>query len=1254
MTKPTEAESPSRRVRALEIHLERELGAPDPDSRAEATRLGALEKELLETVAELAALDTDLADDRGHPVLADCSRWRDLAEESGAPEAAAEAEALATRILADHAAQWQAESGHATADGDPGACFRALADARALDLEALSLTRGGPPLADARADLRARFLRALEARPPPAAERDAWVRELLDRADVVLTSIDDVGPGRARALLDLVANDMEWHLRHAERGVSWRRRRLKRRIRRLRAEQQERDLQWRLEERFGKRPVTILERTVFWLIILVLALFTFEELRLDPSDPSDRNTMVWLGVIDTLACVVFLTEVAVKLAMVKGRRRWFYRHFFVDILPSIPFAALTLPATWDTLRLARVARFIRLARVARYLRILRPAMRIVRAFGFLTRGSDRVVRKYGHLLNRDIVLYPTREERASMERRAEGVGPRLRRLQARVRGRWEQALATARADDREVVASARVEALEGVRKSGALGRHRPLEDRTATAQREIPADRVLHRLAGITPEGVEAEMGQDFVARVARAVRIFSFAPVRWFPVFRRYVPRTSRGMSDSQVVVAAAHKSAAELQRHHGRWLWLADLDGTVTPAQFVDRVGSAMVKGSLRPAYRLLVFGLIVLLIDLLVPQGSLGFLEGLYQLLKKIVSDFVIVIGSICVGILGIGWWLRRMAGQATDFFTQSARAQYLALTESVKSRHLERDAAILDRRVFGPERLAQGNGEDGTAGSEAFADSVRRWLLEAQAGDSGAEGFSTVERVVMLYRDGLDGSLLTDSDTRTTAQLLGNFALRNLRVLSARFDARHSRTLARLDLERQKALFKGPYLWFSLLCQAVSHGVARLIVDYNRHVLPLRQLARAAPEERAKYEAWLEADQVADVPSERVLYFTTHFTALHFLDDDARRDTEVERVFGPTVLQRLRRDRRFLFRRVFGCYPLHRLPRDQRVLNLYRNYQRWFAGGRGLLVPLRAAEAALRFAVRFLRWLRRCVHEIRQPRFEVDAEAMEGATFHTALRKIHRMRGPVAEEALRLRLRFDPEYLGLRLPGMEQTGLEDCNADEDLRFLDADPSLGREVEEEQRRAAADMLRFGRLLWRGLFDDVAESLGIARADLGREHLRAAACAYLADLKQVRRHVSAKEILRETYEQAAREDVLTRSVWPRPRLYAAFRRYWREHGLGDAEARRAAWRATVRDVDGVAGALLVWHRAGDDALLQGKRIFADLLRHPQRITEKLVTLRAVQTLSLVDLLNYREHIYRLGDYAASGDRPGESLTLQ
>ena len=49
----------------------------------------------------------------------------------------------------------------------------------------------------------------------------------------------------------------------------------------------------------------------------------------------------------------------------------------------------------------------------------------------------------------------------------------------------------------------------------------------------------------------------------------------------------------------------------------------------------------------------------------------------------------------------------------------------------------------------------------------------------------------------------------------------------------------------------------------------------------------------------------------------------------------------------------------------------------------------------------------------------------------------------------------------------------------------------------------------------------------------------------------------------------------------------------------------------------------------------------------------HPERISEQLVTMRTVQTLSLIDMLNYREHIYRLGDYASSGDDAGQALAL-
>ena len=60
------------------------------------------------------------------------------------------------------------------------------------------------------------------------------------------------------------------------------------------------------------------------------------------------------------------------------------------------------------------------------------------------------------------------------------------------------------------------------------------------------------------------------------------------------------------------------------------------------------------------------------------------------------------------------------------------------------------------------------------------------------------------------------------------------------------------LLKLDLDRSRSFMRGPYLWFSLTCQAVAHGVARLIIDYNRHCLPCDQFAQATPEERAVFE------------------------------------------------------------------------------------------------------------------------------------------------------------------------------------------------------------------------------------------------------------------------------------------------------------------------------------------------------------------------------------------------------------------
>jgi hypothetical protein len=219
----------------------------------------------------------------------------------------------------------------------------------------------------------------------------------------------------------------------------------------------------------------------------------------------------------------------------------------------------------------------------------------------------------------------------------------------------------------------------------------------------------------------------------------------------------------------------------------------------------------------------------------------------------------------------------------------------------------------------------------------------------------------------------------------------------------------------------------------------------------------------------------------------------------------------------------------------------------------------------------------------------------------------------------------------------------LPGTDRSGLEAVGIDSDLAFLQAAPELVRELEEERERAARDMARLGQLVEQGLF----ARIGIP--DPSREHLRAAGAAYMADMGMARRNLSAPEILAEVYERAPREELRPLQFGFRPRLRAAFNRWWKANDL-DREARRAAWRATVHDVDGARGALLAW---SPGARASGERIMADLLRHPERISEQLVTLRIVQTLSLIDMLNYREHIYRLGDYAASGDDPGDTLKL-
>jgi hypothetical protein len=391
------------------------------------------------------------------------------------------------------------------------------------------------------------------------------------------------------------------------------------------------------------------------------------------------------------------------------------------------------------------------------------------------------------------------------------------------------------------------------------------------------------------------------------------------------------------------------------------------------------------------------------------------------------------------------------------------------------------------------------------------------------------------------------------------------------------------------------------------------------------------------------------------SDETTYVTTAFTALHFLDFDPQRDQEIEDRFGPAVRERMCRDRSLLIRRVFGTYPWQLEPNERRVLNLYTLYDTWLAEGRVFLLPLYLVWMGAASLVRLARFVVRAVREIRRPELRVDRTAEVDADFATAVRKLRRMRGPVVEACLRLRTMLDPEYSGVPLPGGERTGLEGADVQSDLKFLDAEPWLVERVEHERRRAEADMRRLGRLIEGGLIERIAARLRLDPAALATpQHRRAAAVAYLADFRGVRRRLSALEIIEEVFRGESPEQPPPPALRPRPGLRRLFHRYWLARDNSAYLDCRFCWQCVVHNIWGVADALCAWHRFGDKAAAEGEQILAEVLRHPGRITEQLVTLRTVQTLSILDVLNYRQHILQLGDYASAGDVPSELLNWE
>ena len=1220
-----------------------------------AERLTTLETQLNEIGFRVSLMENHSGLDESQVLLNEVRQWSQFCHNLGLEEAVEGSDILGQKLAEDRLLYWKEYVDSLGESPDPRLCFRALMLTTTMGLEASRLEgrtdREIELLDEIRQDLRERFVRALEQQPPEEKIRDEWVSSLRDRAVSVLADLVDMPPKIAAEQLRMVEKDVSWHLQHVEPTKGERNKILKKKARRLEIEWQERVLQKRMESTFGRAFVNWSERLLFFLTFLVLVLLLVEFLFEKTLSKVARDRLIYA---DTTICGMFLLEFFTKLAMVPKRLDWAWRHFLMDFLPAIPFGIIGLHAA-DPVRAGRLARLLRLPRFARYLRVARGLIRIIRVIGFMTRGLDRLARLYAPLLKFKVILYPNREERQKDRDESVRLNSLVRRLRGRLNERWQHLLVSSEPERRPAIALARLQPLEMALADG-FDRLPIRFDKPQYLSNDRIAERLIYQLTCTTPEDVTLQLGENLTSRLARIIRILSKPPIRWLPIFRSCVPHVGVRTTDAEVMAETAKNLGKVLGKWHNRWFWWADLYGTVTPTQFIDRLGTTLVRSAIRPATRLTMFGLFFLVTEGLLSLVRMPLLADLRNFLLRYLGLPIVLLGAICGVVVGIGFWLQRLAQEATEYYEESVAAQFLHLTEVIRPRFMERDAKFLFDRVVLPERKIMNKPVDQKSQEherKTFVCMTNSWLMGRYSSNQSKAAFDPMERVVLLYRDSLDGALLADSDTRTTSQLLGNPAIRRMRTWSRRFDRYDEKALQKLTLTRQKSLF-GPYLWFYLLTRAVSLQTAQLLMDYNRNAIPLAELETATQEDRERFDKWLETGEFDPrfLPIERKedqyeYVVTTAFTALHFLDDDPERDEEVRQRFGEAILSRLQRDRSLLIRRVFGTYPLHQRDQDDRVIDLESTYQAWLGGGRVFLLPVFLLGQGITALKHGFYWIIRCLKEMRSEGTN-DANDAAEADFPTAVRKIDRMRGPIVEASTRLRSLLDPEYLGVPLPGHDHLTILGSDVVADCHLLNFQPEFREELQANRSRAECDMQRLSDLMEDGLLERVAEKVGVEPETFRTsEHIRASAVAYLADYLAVRRLLSAPEILHEVYRKAKLDDPLPMRPWLFFRLGWMFRTYCKRFNLRDRDARLAAWRATIHNVDDVADALQVWYRNRDDegARKKGEAILADLLRHPARITETLVTLRGVQTLAVLDVVNYREHIYRLGNYAADND---------
>ncbi len=1092
---------------------------------------------------------------------------------------------------------------------------------------------------------------------------------------------------------------------------------IRRANRQVQREWQEKLLALRMEKLFGRRFVTILENTVLLLILvlfgLIVAEAVLERARSQGLSAAQHLFFAWA---DLAVCSVFLFEFTLKLAIAPHRTSYFLRHFLIDLLASLPFGFVAHQIELDRMddllgspgssgSLWRPARIARVARAFRFLRVVLPIVRLARVGLILLRLSDRLVRRMGKLLNRNIVLFePLHAQKPESSDR--------HRLIA-LRSELEHARASTLARlDREQARQLCARCLGDLEsRIESLPDPTLLDDSAETTSRDIPVEAVVERLIQMTPERLIDQMGPASVKALDRYMRLLDLPLLRRLPVVRKLV--AYREKSPAEAVALAANYLGHLIQRALDVVYFFADLHGTLSPPVFLDRLGATIVNATRTPAKRLLWLGSVFLFLFLIV--NWLPFLEPFRAVVDKVQTLMgwpVIILGAVCLVFWLLGAWFRKIANQSADYCERVVEAQFATHTKALKSRRREQDSQFLSARVINPELLLRSSDDrpvplSGSGHEEEPGRDESSWFENRE--------LAFLRNVRLLYQDYLDGSPLHRSDTKASVQLLGNLALSNLRRSHLGHLLREGRTIDRLDLSRSGGLFGGPYLWFNYITRMLVQETALLLLDYNRHAVPLDRLACSPPAARQKFRAWLadrlkiDLDEVwvpelstphASPDGEAIqrvqvetrvradgaraegsarkeagaFLETVEFTAVDFLADDAERDCEIHARFGPQVAELVRRDRQQNVRRAFRSFPLHELPLNARTINPFAFYEAHLSGGRIVLLPLAFLRNFGRAIAIGFRSIFRVVQEILHP--QVDRQqVVPPDTYWAALRKIHRMRKPVFMGSLWLRARFDVEYMGLPLPTAPASLAGELLMEADLDYIGA-TRRDRIIAEQFRRGHQKRLEWvarwlDRFGWTFdlLPNDLSEHIPYL-ANRGGEALRALVAACILDHDDIATLALSIEGLKAVMEYSCdgRQDprklpsrlpdpiVNLRTLWhpvhrpsksPLSELFnlPCFPSYdpaSRRRIVAFLRRHRRVTRGWIKVVLGQ-GARDPW------AVVKAR--MRDVLLRTDLWSDQILVLRAVQTLTMLDLQHNCELVWSLGGYThplGAGSDPG------